>query len=90
MKHKFLALTIGAITAGAANLSAALLNGSFEEGSAPPDSSLGIGSTAIPGWTVVEGEIAQMNNSSLVSHGYRTPYGNRYLDLGSWNFKKYQ
>ena len=57
-------------------------NGSFEQGNATGDPSLAVGSTAIPGWTVTNAEIAFGTNGV---YGLATPYGSQFVDLTGYH-----
>ena len=57
-------------------------NGSFEQGNFSGDPSLAVGSTAIPGWTVTNAEIALGMNGIF---GLATPYGSQFLDLTGYH-----
>ncbi len=83
-----LATGLGAAQAQAQTIS----NGGFEGGPGRFDNqSVGVGSTAIPGWTIVNGsnsttgggkEIAWLGDGA---YGFNTPFGTDYLDLTGYS-----
>ena len=76
--------TLAAAPAHAQNL---LQNGSFELGTFANNGtgtdSLPLGSTALPGWTTTNAELAWLINGN--NYGIATPYGSYFLDLTGYH-----
>ena len=76
-----------AMNAGSAATRADFINGSFESGSytfnGQGADSLGVGSTAITGWTTIGGELAVIQDTN--SFGLATPFGDKFLDLTGYH-----
>jgi hypothetical protein len=72
---------------GSNQSSANFINGSFENGNYSFDAqganSLGVGSTAITGWTTFGGELAVIQGTN--SFGISSPFGDKFLDLTGYH-----
>jgi hypothetical protein len=78
---KIAALLISQIIAGTASANL-IKNGGFEENVLSGPLSLYIGSTAMPGWTVINAQIDQQRSADYgPSHGVYAAEGNQLLDL---------
>ena len=84
------AMVLGVAVVGAATTTAKanlLVNGSFESGTFVPDgnlaNSLGVGSTAMTGWTVVSGELAWIDTGN--TFGIVPQNGIKSLDLTGYH-----